>query len=173
MGDFFEASAALNAIVLFKTIAKDALPAHEGFSDEVRWGLLTHAVVAYSRPFLDNEGDPNQVLSKISRAELGMVLDAKATLEHKKVLLLRSKVIAHADADLRPVHVEHAQCFMSTPTFLYLEQIDFNLFRRIVSHAVTMACARVGAMDKKFGAKLHDDPDSHPGKREPRKIKIV
>lgn len=156
VSDFFEASDALNTIALMKGGQVKIFSVGLGIAPKIRSALLTQAVVAYSRPFLESKGD--EALKRLSPAMLGMQLDDAAKKQHRRILGLRSKVVAHSDYELRQAGSLAPGVGFGATALMYLDTIDFRLFRSLTAHAVAMTMKRLGALEKRHGSAMFDPP---------------
>jgi hypothetical protein len=147
MADFFEASGALNGLHFLKGIP-------DGVNKSVRWSLIGYAVVAYARPFKSNKTDGGQSTASVTRVDLGADLDALATAHHDRIIHLRDQVIAHSDFRLKPMHPAGPNMARGEPTFTYIEGIDLNYFRWLVSKAVESSTQAMDKISAEHGAAL-------------------
>jgi hypothetical protein len=69
----------------------------------MRRALLTAAIVAYARPFTQNESNPASAATPTVSLKLPQLLSKEQLQLHKALLLYRNKAIAHAEHALRPV----------------------------------------------------------------------
>jgi hypothetical protein len=101
--------------------------------------LLEVAVIRYARPFSDNEKDP-----KNSGADSRLGLDPEKVLSvredfelHKRLVGLRNKVVAHAEAERNPVSLlgnpapGRSPAIVSRPWHITQEKLDLEAFARI------------------------------------------
>lgn len=83
--------------------------------------LLLSAIVFYSRPFSHNERDQNATAdAKIDQAVLIQLTDEDLLL-HQKILTLRNKAIAHAEAMYYPTRVLKKNLIRSMPFSIWNE----------------------------------------------------
>lgn len=71
--------------------------------DVVRRALLTSAVIAYSRPFLNNERSHDSHATQRMRGNPTSVCTPEQKVVHERVLELRNEAIAHAQWTKYPV----------------------------------------------------------------------
>ena len=114
-------------------------------SDVIKKSLLISAIIAYSRPFSNNE--------KHDKATNTIVGNPKKILEptgyelHKKIISYRNKALAHSDYDMNRV-ISHTRDDNVTYTTInkfdiLFERIDIDKFREIhramLNHALSMS----------------------------------
>ncbi len=103
--------------------------------DVLRRGLLTAAIVSYSRPFTSNSGGAAKHATSQLRVPLRGLFTKEEQQFHKKLLALRNEVVAHTDYDRKPVkrlQGTAAGFAMNGKLFdLLSEQLDLNLFREM------------------------------------------
>ncbi len=69
----------------------------------IRRALLTAAIVAYARPFTNNEkGSSAEVTATVS-LKLNNILSKDELEQHKHLIEMRNLAIAHSTSELRPV----------------------------------------------------------------------
>ena len=90
--------------------------------DVVRRALLTSAVIAYSRPFLNNERSPDSRATPRIRVHLRSVFTPEQKLLHEHVMELRNEAIAHAQWSKYPVRL-----VQSRPNGLVLQARFFDI----------------------------------------------
>jgi hypothetical protein len=101
--------------------------------------FLIAAVISYARPFSPNERDPQPMA--VSRLTINpeSVLSPEQLAVHRKVILLRNKVVAHAEFATDPVGLLDAQPDGMTLSGPYLEIKDeVDDVRPFLSVAQTM-----------------------------------
>lgn len=69
----------------------------------IRRALLTSAIVAYSRPFTQNETDSNPNATSQLSVSLKKLLSAREVELHELLIALRHKALAHSSYSLKPV----------------------------------------------------------------------
>ncbi|WP_128003582.1 hypothetical protein [Piscinibacter defluvii] len=79
-----------------------AKPAEDAVA--IRRALLSAAIVAYARPFTQNEADRSTKATSTVALKVKRVLSVEQLQLHNQLLDYRSRAIAHAEHALRPVH---------------------------------------------------------------------
>lgn len=120
--DFIEAEAYLTYLVEFQNAS----------SDTVRKALLVAAIIAYGRPFTNNEiGKSPTASPKITLLNDHLLTDQQQTM-HKYLMELRNKAIAHSEHSKNPVTLgsvqESAISFKAEPFEILKERISYNEF---------------------------------------------
>lgn len=69
----------------------------------IRRALLTSAIVAYSRPFTQNETDSNSNATPQLSVNIKAILSAKQLELHELLITLRHKALAHSSYAFKPV----------------------------------------------------------------------
>ena len=131
--------------------AKDFQDAHgylkhlsQADSDLIRSALLTSAVVAFARPFTQNErgAAKSNATPSVSSAILRGLLPQELEL-HARVLYLRHQAVAHSSFSTRPLTQltvwEHGFGVESVPFDILNEQLDVDLFCSL-NHKLLVTC---------------------------------
>jgi len=109
---------------LFAKPAKDAVA--------IRRALLSAAIVAYARPFTQNEADKSTKATSMVALKVKRVLSVEQLHLHDRLLEYRNRAIAHAEHELRPVQyapLQHPAYLAGHHVFDVLTQpIDRTLF---------------------------------------------
>lgn len=70
----------------------------------IRRALLTSAIVAYARPFTQNETESSAASTSTVALKLSKLLTAEQLILHTAIIEMRHKAIAHSTSQFRPVH---------------------------------------------------------------------
>lgn len=69
----------------------------------IRRALLTSAIVAYARPFTQNETQKSSPSTSTVALKVSRLLTAEQLLLHKALIEMRHKAVAHSTSKVRPV----------------------------------------------------------------------
>ena len=132
----------------FETAGKFIEAAKRHPQSAIEWeSLVESAVTRYARPFSCNERNTAVADARIN-VDVEQILKSQADVDlHKRIIVLRNKVVAHAEASffpttlLDPVGNSQASGFAvaSTRWHILSENIDLDAFARITD-AMRRAC---------------------------------
>jgi len=101
---------------------------------QARQALLVAAVIAYCRPFSQNETDENASATSVIK-DIAKRLSAQEVELHKFVRILRNKVIAHSVSKYKPVKINFQNedwfSYSTTLTKTHFDGLDFANFKKI------------------------------------------
>ena len=138
------------------------LGAHD---DVVRRALLSSAVISYARPFSGNRSGGRTPARDKLPIDVGAILGTDQLELHHKVLLCRSKGIAHSDTDVNPSHRvprrDSAVMSWSIPFDLMNQGIDVSMFRALAWRLAGECFRQMEQIDKQLPERTDGPPRIH------------
>lgn len=119
-------------------------------SDIIRKALLVAAIIAYVRPFTNNEkGKSPEASPKVTLLHDSLLSDEQQDM-HRHLMTLRNKAIAHSEVSRNPVSLGEVQqdgfSFKAEPFQIFNEEISPDLFLALCRRR------KKQAMDTSFAA---------------------
>ena len=114
-----------------------AKPAEDAIA--IRRALMTAAIIAYARPFTQNETDLESEATSTVALKPHKVLSEDELVQHKRLIEMRHLAIAHSTSALRPVLHRHLQ----PPGYLAGHQVFDPLTQAIDRPLFASACEKL------------------------------
>ena len=105
----------------------------------IRRALLTAAIVAYARPFTNNEKGSSDKATATVSLKLSNILSKDEPAQHEDLIKMRNLAIAHSTSELRPVVCNH----LDPPTYLVGHQVFDPLAQAIDRCLFSSACNKL------------------------------
>lgn len=112
--------------------------------------LLISAVIAYARPFSENE-EHDQTIKKIPQEKITRPLDSEEKRLHNQLITIRNKAVAHSDFDKKPTRpiVRGKQLIQqSKPYSIFAENIDIDGMESLIKK-MTSICEDIICLEQR------------------------
>ena len=131
---------------------------NDNLSTIVQRGLITAAIVAYSRPFTKNRPGKEQKATNTLQSSMTKILNQKEKELHRKILTLRHEGIAHSDFDRKPtsrVPFEGSGVLIrSKPFDLLSEGIDISMFKAMAESMESYCVTRLIELNRSIASNM-------------------
>jgi hypothetical protein len=105
----------------------------------IRRALLTAAIIAYARPFTNNEKGSSAEATATVSLKLNNILSKDELAQHKDLIEMRNLAIAHSTSELRPVVYNP----LDPPTYLVGHHV-FDPLTQAIDHTLfASACKKL------------------------------
>ena len=127
-----------------------------GQSTVVKRALLIAAIIAYARPFSNNEDSRGNRATPILKARPSKLLTAREQDLHGKLLILRNEALAHSQYDRKAI--KRLSCssggfiMQGRPFDILSESIDYTTFESICSRMKRHCVDQLFDLNRKLSA---------------------